>query len=205
MSPRLLSSCLHRNSRGSRLLRILPTACAELLGILGRLHRRALYLNSVSEVQGCVLRQGPSPFLPNTQDGGSRESTPFHKTRAVYPCHVLSCSAAGFNGSRLWFYPESLTIQAAFPSTPCGSRMNVFAAPLAVILQHRRLSGVEPMRLGHPRPSRIRKLPCCAASCFAPGSSVTYNPGIPIPHAGRVIAMNEFRTVAGASAACGAP
>jgi hypothetical protein len=46
---------------------------------------------------------------------------------------------------------------------------------LAVVLEHRSLAGVEPMRLRPSEPEPHFKLPVLAASSWAPGSSVTYS------------------------------
>ncbi|MNJ55868.1 hypothetical protein D3C77_513870 [compost metagenome] len=57
--------------------------------------------------------------------------------------------------------------------------------------------------LAQPRPKRMLRLPIFAAASTAPGSSVTYRPGIPILPATRTTPINELSTVAGAS--CLAP
>jgi hypothetical protein len=50
-----------------------------------------------------------------------------------------------------------------------------------------------------PRPIRIDSEPSLAASSTAPGSPVTYRPGMPSYPATLVTSMIELRTVAGAS------
>ena len=50
-----------------------------------------------------------------------------------------------------------------------------------------------------PRPRRRLRLPCLSARSFAPGSSVTYRPGMPIAPAARVISIRLLSTTAGAS------
>ena len=65
------------------------------------------------------------------------------------------------------------------------------------------MTGVWPVKklcdLAQPRPRRTDRLPCLAAASVAPGSSVTYRPGMPILPATRVTSISEFSTVAGAS------
>ncbi|MOA22440.1 hypothetical protein D3C78_1429960 [compost metagenome] len=57
--------------------------------------------------------------------------------------------------------------------------------------------------LAQPRPKRMFRLPCLAALLTAPGSSVTYRPGIPILPATRTTPISALSTSAGAS--CCAP
>jgi hypothetical protein len=54
--------------------------------------------------------------------------------------------------------------------------------------------------LAQPRPIRIDSEPILAGSSTAPGSPVTYKPGMPSFPAGRVMSMIELSAVAGASA-----
>ena len=56
--------------------------------------------------------------------------------------------------------------------------------------------------LAQPRPKRMLKEPILAAASTAPGSSVTYRPGMPILPATRVICISELSTLAGASCFC---
>src|SRR6185437_15774684 len=69
----------------------------------------------------------------------------------------------------------------------------------AVVAHHRTLPGGEALGLGPARPMRIDNDPSLAASSAAPGSPVTYRPGMPSLPAARVTSMIELSTVAGAS------
>src|SRR6266851_241048 len=53
--------------------------------------------------------------------------------------------------------------------------------------------------LAHPSPRRIVRFPRFAASSLAPGSSVTYRPGMPIAPAARVASISWLSTTAGSS------
>ena len=55
--------------------------------------------------------------------------------------------------------------------------------------------------LAQPTPMAIDSEPSLAASSTAPGSPVTYRPGMPSLPAARVTPISEFSTVAGASPA----
>ena len=53
--------------------------------------------------------------------------------------------------------------------------------------------------LAHPRPRRTFRVPVLASASAAPGSPVTYRPGMPSAPPARVTDMIEFSTAAGAS------
>ena len=59
--------------------------------------------------------------------------------------------------------------------------------------------------LAQPRPMRMPSMPVLALCSFAPGSSVTYRPGMPSAPPARVTSMIAFRTVAGCSCLASLP
>ena len=153
-----------------------------------------------------------SPRWRRRRSGATRSCGPAVRPRRPGPwCCADRARTCGRRPSRT---PRSPSARRSRPMTVAftASPMCTLSARIAFIRPRWYcITGhwpvVKACDLAQPRPSRIDSEPIFAASSTAPGSPVTYRPGMPSAPPAAVISISEFSTVAGASVAgvCAVP